>query len=247
MAASAFPTLLTFAFTGPGEELWGTGWFPLAHGSGLILIADGESAAAVVAELEDDDNTWHVRAPDVELTVAATGDPIPLSSAPEGAGFTQRATVRGTVTVAGRALEVNATGRRSAHATPDEVPKYDSIREVSGWFDGDEAVSLIALRPRKPKGHEQDIVAAAVIAPEQPLVIVDPRLSTTYDATGRPARVNLELWTDDPEQFPRRLAGEAAHRGAEASGAGWTLTAELMRCHTRGRDGSGVYLLARPV
>lgn len=247
MAASAFPTLLTFAFAGPGEELWGIGWLPLDIGPGLILIADGSNVGGLIAELDDDHSTWRVRAPDVELTVAATSDPIPLSTAaPEGAGFTQLATVAGTATVGGRALEVRAAGRRSAHATPDEVSKYDSIREVSGWFDGDEAISLIALRPRKPKGHEQDIVAAAVIEPEAPRVITDPRLSTTYDAAGRPARVNLELWTDDPEQYPRRLAGEAAGARAEASGAGWELRAELMHCHARGQDGVGVYLLARP-
>lgn len=246
MAASSPPTLLTFAFAAPGEELWGTGWFPQTGAPGALVLVDGRDTAGLVAELADDDGTWQVRAPGLEIAIADSGDPVPLMAGSETSGFTQLATVTGAATVAGRALEVQADGRRSAHTSPDDLVRYDSVREVSGWFEGAEAVSLIALRPRRAKGHEQDIVAAAVIEAETPPAITDPRLSTTYDATGRPARVNLELWTDDPEQFPRRMAGEATEHEAQATGAGWELTAELLRCHSRGQDGRGVYLLARP-
>ncbi len=246
MAASPPPTLLTFAFAMPEQELWGIGWFPQLAGPGLLVLAAGSEVAGLVAELDHDQDTWQVHAQNAELSVAPGGDPVALATATEPSGYTQLATVAGTATVASRALEVEGGGRRSGHASVGKLSGYDSIREVSGWFDGGEAISLIALRPRKSKGHEQDVVAAAVIEPEEPPAITDPRLSTTYDAAGRPARVNLELWTEDPEQPPRRMAGEATEREARATGAGWELRAELLRCHSRGQDGSGVYLLARP-
>jgi len=115
---------------------------------------------------------------------------------------------------------------------------------------------LLTLRPRKSRGHEADLVAAAVLEPESAPRVTDPRLSTTYDAAGLPARVGLELWfeTDDtdeePEeeterQFPRRAAGEAVGPGIDWEVAGFKLHAALLRWHSRGSDGTGVYLLGQ--
>jgi hypothetical protein len=69
--------------------------------------------------------------------------------------------------------------------------------------------------------------------------------------------VSIELWLDqDPEveQFPRRAAGEAlVTRGASAAEPTAAsvdgepeVQAQPLRCHSRGREGAGVYLLVRP-
>jgi hypothetical protein len=120
------------------------------------------------------------------------------------------------------------------------------VRELAAWFGPSEAIAVIALRPRKHKGQEQDRIQAAVVDPEAAVLIVDPRLSTTFTAAGRASRVGLELWSEDEEQPPLRVAGEALARGARLSAPGWELTVDWLACHRRGRDGAGVYLLARP-
>ena len=62
--------------------------------------------------------------------------------------------------------------------------------------------------------------------------------------TGAPARANLELWIGEGEnEFPRRAAGEASGEGAAIKVDGLSLQAVPLRCHSRGRDGAGVYAL----
>ena len=90
-----------------------------------------------------------------------------------------------------------------------------SARLVSGWFGQDEAFILLALRAAEAVGHESDLVAATLFDPEGWVPVEDPRLSTTYAESGLPARTNLELWIGEGEnEFPRRVAGEAAGDGA---------------------------------
>ena len=82
-------------------------------------------------------------------------------------------------------------------------------------------LSVVALRPRKARGQDADVVSAVALEPEGQLAIEDPRLSTTYAGDGRPLRVGLELWVsagdDDEEQYPRRASGETL--GVAATGA----------------------------
>ena len=73
----------------------------------------------------------------------------------------------------------------------------------------------------------------------------DPRLSTTYDGDGHPTRATLELWiTQGEREFPRRAAGEASGPAVAVAGDDATLLVQPLRCHARGSDGAGVYLLA---
>ena len=106
----------------------------------------------------------------------------------------------------------------------------------------------IAFRGRKAKSHEGDVVTATVLGPEPSAPVDDPRLSTTYEAGGWPVRAGLELWLGgdgDEEQFPRRAAGEAAGARAQAAAGGLDIRAEPFRWHSRGREGAGLYMLAR--
>jgi hypothetical protein len=120
-----------------------------------------------------------------------------------------------------------------------------SARIVSGWFDRDEAFMLLALRAAAAMGQESDLVAATLFDPEGWVSVDDPRLSTTYGASGLPSSTNLELWIGEGDQeFPRRVAGEAAGDGAALQVQDTELRVIPLRCHSRGREGTGVYVLA---
>ena len=120
-----------------------------------------------------------------------------------------------------------------------------SIRGFSGWVSAEEAVTLLALRAGSEAHQEHDLVAATVFEPDRWMSSHDPRLSTTYDGDGNPTRATLELWISDGErEFPRRAAGEAAGPAVAIAGDDVTLRVLPLRCHSRGSDGAGVYLLA---
>jgi hypothetical protein len=109
-------------------------------------------------------------------------------------------------------------------------------------------MSVTAFRPRKAKAHDGDLLAAAVIAPDGSPPVEDPRLSTTYAGDGWPARAGLELWLagEEPDQqYPRRASGEALGVRARGLAGDLELQAEPFRWHSRGREGAGMYLLAR--
>lgn len=115
-----------------------------------------------------------------------------------------------------------------------------------GWFEDGQALALLAVRPQGRGAQEDERLTATVFDPEGPLSSEEPRLSTTYDSEGLPARAGLELWIGDgEEQYPRRAAAEASGPGARLDVDGVALQARPFRCHSRGLDGPGVYLLAR--
>ena len=243
--------LRTFGFGDLEQDTWLAGWFPAPGTAGVLLVASGDAVQAREAQLSAGETRgeWRVSADGTELVIAPTSQPAAVSS-PEGevAGYEQGAELGGQLTApSGEELSLALPGRRGERPDAGELTGLDSVRELAAWFGPSEAIAVIALRPRKHKGQEQDSVQAAVVDPEAAVLIIDPRLSTTSTAAGRASRVGLELWTDDEEQPPLRVAGEALHRGASVSAPGWELTVDWLACHRRGRDGAGVYLLARPV
>jgi hypothetical protein len=122
------------------------------------------------------------------------------------------------------------------------------VRDLCAWFAPADGLALTALRPRGAKGHDRDVVTASVFEPTGPLVVADPRLSTTYAADGHPTRVGLELWLeqdDTQEQYPRRAAAEPLGAAAAWSQPALELEAYFLRCLSRGEEGLGVYVLGR--
>jgi hypothetical protein len=171
-------------------------------------------------------------------------------------GFDQLCRAGGRVTLAGAEVEVAAPGWRGARDGRLELDRIESFRQVAAWFGPDEGLALVALRPRGARGQDADLVAASVLESPPARRVEDPRLSTTYSATGLPARAGLELWFEEPqgddpqadeehERFPRRAAGEAISAGIEWTAPGFALHAAPLRWHSRGQDGAGVYLLGR--
>jgi len=248
-------SLRTLAFGGAEDsDPWGAAWFPAA-GPGLLRVGVGGAGEGLEAELleatgegeseGESDGTWRVRSSAGELILAPAGDAVDISTAGQPAGFEQLCTVTGELAVGGAPTTIAGPGRRGERRGA-QLAGLDSVREISAWFDPGEAIALLALRPRKVKGQDQDMITAAVIIPEGWPAVTDPRLSTTYSAEGRPARVGLELWSDEPESYPRRLAGESTGGRAVGEAGGWSVSAERLVCHSRGHDGTGVYLIARP-
>jgi hypothetical protein len=127
-----------------------------------------------------------------------------------------------------------------------ELDGSASLRDVSAWFEPDAALAVVALRPRRARGHDADVVTGAVIDPEASAAVAEPRFSTTYDGAGAPIRSSLELWLGQTEdEYPRRAAGEAVGPRASQRDGDFEVQASLFRWHSRAREGAGVYIVAR--
>lgn len=239
--------LRTLAF-GDGS-VWGASWSPDSDGTALTAIGSG-SDVNVMPDLHLPDSgaagdEWRLEADGTALVATPVGDLVDIQ-ANEGvlAGWDQLCRVTGTF----KSNQVDCLGVRSSWFGGVEPAQFESIRAVSVWFDPDEAFALTAFRPRKAKHHDGDLLAAAVIAPDGSAAVEDPRLSTTYAADGWPARAGLELWLagEEPDrQYPRRASGEAAGPRAQAVAGELELRVEPFHWHSRGREGAGMYLLAR--
>jgi hypothetical protein len=233
------------AFADSDARVWGTavdaGERAIVFGAGGGTgCAAGREAMAFVTR----DGEWLLEGESFELTVAPADDG--LTSVDDGltSAGEELCRVRGTVLVDGDRVSVDCPGTRTDESVA--VDELESVRGVWGWFGDRHALALLALRPRGPDEHEGDRLEATLFDPEETIAVQEPRLSTTYTAEGLPVRASLELWiADGDEQYPRRAAAEAIGAGAGVSAAGLALQVSPMRCHSRGLDGGGVYLLAR--
>ena len=243
MTASAPSPFRIVSFGDLGGNVWGTA---IQAGEPAIVFATpdgtGSASGTDAVRLTQDGRSWRVAGAGFELLVtpaAEDGEQDPSENRDE------LCEVTGTLSVAGAERSVQCVGTRSSGDRLD-LGRLDSVRGVSGWFDSGRGVALLSFRPLPSAGQESDLVGATVFEPEGRVVVDDPRLSTTYRSGGRPSRANLELWIGDgEEQYPRRAAAEARGDGAGVDGDRVRLQVTPLRCHTGGRDGAGVYVLAR--
>jgi hypothetical protein len=219
-------------------DLEGTIWGSMLDlGEPVVVFTtpDGVTTAASAGLIEDH-GSWRLTGDGFELVITA-------APGHEEAGD-ELCHVSGTLSVAGHERSVECIGIRN-RSDDVRLPRLDSLRGVSGWFDDDHGVTLLALRPAGARSQEDDLLAATVFEPEGWTTVDDPRMSTTYRADDSPARTSLELWIGEgDEQYPRRAAAEAVGDGASLQRDGFRLQVTPLRCHTRGLDGAGVYLLA---
>jgi hypothetical protein len=237
----------TLAFGAVDGGLWGAAVQSAQIG---LAFGDGECAlAAPAVAWTVEDRAWHLSGDGFELHVEPRGE-TPAQAESDGdapadvSGLQELCRVHGRLSIDGVEQVVDCGGTRTEvdGLTPDAI---DSVRAVSGWFGPDEAITLIALRSRRACDHEADLVAATLFDPGGWMPVSDPRLSTTYTEAGDPARTSLELWVPDGEnEFPRRAAGEAEGPGVTFSAGELALRVVPMRCHSRGLEGAGVYVLA---
>jgi hypothetical protein len=210
---------------------WGAAW----DGPEGACVLDGGAAPATI-EGTDPSTSWRVRSDDKDLEVVPLGEAVMYPSG----GFDQLCRLRGD--------GLDCLGRRALQ-TQIDLRALDSVRDVSCWFGDEHGMALSALRPPRESGHDEDLVQAAILDLGGEQEVADPRLSTTYAAGGAPLKFGLELWLggeDEAEQYPRRAAGEAAGPPSISSGPRLEVAVEPLRCHARGEEGSGIYLLIRP-
>ena len=221
---------------------------------------DEVSAAGLDTEVVEPLKAWrlHYASDDasLDLELSALGaiavlDPeSPVAKAGGMAGFEQAVRVKGNATVGGRRIAVDALGQRGHSWGAPDWDRIALARTVGAWLDDDLAVSLAAIRPAGAAHHDEERIAATILERDpdsdapRATAVIQPRLSTTYDADGRQTAAGLELFVDE-EGFPRRAAGEVR--------CGTTLDLGRLRLHCaffrwrmEGRTGVGRYdVLAR--
>ena len=241
--------LRTLAFGDLDGVAWGVAWFPDPSLPGFVAVGSAKDAVTVEAQLEPDDDGvgWRLHGYGVELNVSGAGD----DAGDLRGEFDAVCRVHGGITVEAVEHDVDCLGRLAVHAGAGGLDKFDSVRDVSAWFDPAHGLSVVALRPRKARGQDADVVSAVALEPEGPLAIEDPRLSTTYAGDGRPLRVGLELWVsaddgdEEEPQYPRRASGETLGVAATGRLGSFDVLAQFVRWDSRYGDGAGVYLLAQ--
>lgn len=250
--SSTSPALRTLAFGDLARTVWGAAWIPGGDGSAVAMIG-GDAVAPVVSSLRPsvvaDSDDWRLDGDGVALIASPAGEIVDVVADDDVVGFDQLCRVTGRFDQSGAEHTVDCLGLRTSRSGSFDLAKLASVRAVSTWFEPDEGFALMAFRGRKAKHHDSDVVTATVLGPDPSPPVDDPRLSTTYDAGGWPVRAGLELWLaageSEEEQFPRRAVGHAAGARTETATGDLDLRAEPFRWHSRGREGAGMYLLAR--
>ncbi len=248
MSAGSSAPLRTVTFGDLEAGVWGAVWGG-AHPFLALGLLDGTELDAADGSLQGSGahEQWRVVSERAELTIAPEGDAVP---APREQGFDQLCRVRGQLRHDRDGIAVDCLGRRACRVRFPDFERFASLRDVSAWFAPDDGISLLSLRPRRASGHADDLITAAVFEPEANAAVTDPRLSTSYAAGGLPFRLSLELWLDDDQgeeasRYPRRAAGEAIGARLRFARGELDIDAELLRCHSHGCEGAGVYLLVR--
>jgi hypothetical protein len=243
------------AFGSPDGSVWGAG---LDAGVPALVATGGGEPVAVALAWDADSPEWGLSGDRISLTVSPTSEPqpppgdgespadddapaAPAEAAPPPTWSGRQELCRVTGTVDGAKIDCVGVRTELTQVRPGEL---GSVRGFSGWVSDVEAVTLLALRSGSEAHHEHDLVAATVFEPDRWMTSHDPRLSTTYDGDGNPTRATLEMWiTQGERELPRRAAGEAAGPSVVVAGDQMTLRVLPLRCHSRGSDGAGVYLL----
>lgn len=250
MSVASTLAFRTLAFGDADGRLWGAAAQTTETAQAGLAFGSGESSRAAPApEWTVEDRAWSLSGDGFELHIEPRGEtpaePDSDGDAPANvSGLQELCRVHGRLFIDGVEQIVDCGGTRTEidGIEPDAIA---SVRAVSGWFGPDEAITLIALRSRGASDHQADLVAATLFDPGGWVPVSDPRLSTTYTEAGDPARASLELWVSDGEnEFPRRAAAEAAGPGVAFSAGELALRVAPMRCHSRGLEGAGVYVLA---
>lgn len=226
-------------FADPDLELWGV----LAIDQRASLAVGGLHAGMLdptPVDVAIDGDTWSLHGSGCELLVT----PTPAGSATTDAAAIEPCQVLGTLVIGGATRKLQGIGTRGALALPQDG---GSMRLFGSWFPAGQELGVLALRRPGASSGEGDEISVTARGEEQPLVL-DPRLSTTYNSAGDPVRVGIELWLGESEDDEEGLRGRrVAGRAGGASVSIGALRAYAFECVTRGEPGPGVYVLADPL
>ncbi|MGI8429782.1 MAG: hypothetical protein ACR2OB_10860 [Solirubrobacteraceae bacterium] len=248
MSRGATANLRTLAFGELDCASWGAVWNPGGGGEVMISLGAGTEVATARVTIagSSEREQWRLAGKGVDLVVSGEREAAQARSDGACVGFDQLCRVSGRFAVGGEERVVDCPGRRGLRTAVD-LDRCDSARDVSAWFGPDEGLALVSIRPRGSTGHERDLVTAAAFDALRSVPVADPRLSTTYAAAGRPVRASLELWLEDEqsELYPQRTAGDSIGPGVDRLEGGFELHTTPIRWRGAGREGTGIYMLAR--
>jgi hypothetical protein len=219
---------------------------------------DDVSAAGLDTEIVEPLQAWrlHYAGDDASLdldlhalgAIAELDDAHPAAKAGGMAGYEQQCRVSGTAMIGARKIRVDGLGQRGHSWGAPDWERIAVARTLSAWLGDDLAVSLTAIRPAGKDEHGREAIAATILEPAEDgepaaVAVVDPRLSTTYDAAGRQRNAGLELWVDE-DGLPRRAAGEVMC-GTSLDLGRLRLDCAFFRWRMDGRTGFGRYDILR--
>jgi hypothetical protein len=118
-------------------------------------------------------------------------------------------------------------------------------RAVTLWVNG-LTVDATAAARKAGKGHDAETIDAQILHEDPPGTsqVDEARLSTTYDADGRPLRAGIEMWMSEDSPYARRAAGDALCAATlETEGGRWDCA--FLRWRMEGSTGIGPYAVWR--
>jgi hypothetical protein len=235
----------TLAFGDLTSGVWGAALVAGDDAAPFVCVGAHTAVAVPGARLTGagTEDEWRIAGEGVQLTLSPMAEAVAIDG--ETAGFEQLCRAQGRFAVDGSDHEVKCLARRGER--DGDLGGIDSVRDVSALFEPADGFALVAFRPRPARDHGHDAVSAVVLDAQATAVVADPRFSTTYGGDGRPIRSSLELWLGEAEnEYPRRAAGAAVGPHTSGVRGGLDVQAALFRWSSRGREGAGTYVLARP-
>ncbi len=269
-SGEGFADSVTMAFSDPEAKVHGLARIGLVPGeptraSVLAVLFAGTETVDVAArgEVEVAEPSWDsVTVDDVTLT---TQEPLsawslswdgrlelrfeavspPVETALGGMeGYEQLCRVEGSATVDGSQRTISCLGQRGHGWGVADWERMELARTLCAWWDDDHALMLTAIRPAGSDRHDTEEISAHLVEGE-PMGVVEPRLSTSYDGEGHQLRAGLELYvTGEDDEYPRRMAGEVTC-GTSLDLGRLRLDCAFFEWRTEGRAGTGRYDLLR--
>jgi hypothetical protein len=154
--------------------------------------------------------------------------------------YEQICRLSGTIDAGGQTFGVHCLGRRVHWWGEFPWNRINRWRTVYAVSAGGRAISAVAALPNGSDGHDAELRTAQFLDDPDALPFEDVRLSTVYGEDGLPAKVGLELWASDDDEFPRRYGGEAVC-GVRAERGGHELTMTFFQWSIDGEPAYGCY------
>lgn len=220
---------ISISFFDPRRQLYGTAR------AGATVLFEGISASALPEGPALESSDGGVRA---ELPGRLALDLEPVSPEAELSGIAARVCrVRGEVS--GQSVE--CLGLLSETRVAPAWDELDALRSIYALLDEENAVLVLARRPRGALGHGQELVNAALVQGGELLSVEEARVSTVYDGEGRQRTAGLELWLPG-EDFPRRGSGSVI-AGSSLELEGLHVHVAVFNWRVGEREGLGAYEL----
>ena len=215
------------AFFDPATEIYGTA----RSGATVLFKGTATTAHPEGPILEEGGGSLHA-----ELEGRLSVDLEPLSQAADLGGVSVR-TCRVAGSVAGR--RVDCLGTISETRRAPSWDELDAVRTISVLVDPENALILMARRPRGAHGHGDERIVAWLVRAGELASVEDARVSTVYDGQGRQRSAGLELWLPG-EDFPRRGSGNVV-AGSSLQLEGLDVHLAVFRWRLEEREGYGGY------